>query len=160
VTWLNGRNGALLATHGKTASARHVLPMTPRVRAILEPRWIAAGNPEEGWVRIARTCSGHVEPHSIYGQHLMALEASKVRPFVLYSLRHMFLTQLGESGCDSWRVARIAGHSSAGISSRYVHPSEDRILEAVSRVGGHNYGYTQFEQEFTSDLKMLARNVH
>ena len=71
MTWLNGRNGALLVTHGKTAAARRVLPMTPRVRAVLENRWIAAGKPEEGWVWPARTRSGHVEPNSIYGQHLL-----------------------------------------------------------------------------------------
>ncbi len=35
-----------------------------------------------------------------------------MRPFVLYSLRHTFLTRLGESGCDVWTLARIAGHSS------------------------------------------------
>src|SRR5207253_11030348 len=39
MTWVNGRNGTLLVTHGKTAAARRVLPMTPRVRAVLEARW-------------------------------------------------------------------------------------------------------------------------
>jgi hypothetical protein len=29
------------------------------------------------------------------------------RPFVLYSLRHTFLTRLGQSGCDVWTLARI-----------------------------------------------------
>jgi integrase len=159
VTWLNERNGALLVTHGKTASARRVLPMTPRVRAILETRWFAAGKPEEGWVWPARTRSGHVEPNSIYGQHLKALEASKVRPFVLYSLRHTFLTRLGESGCDSWTLARIAGHSSVAISARYVHPSDDKVLEAISRLGGHNSRHTQFEQQSASDVKLLAKDV-
>jgi len=159
VTWLNGKNGALLVTHGKTASARRVLPMTPRVRGILENRWIGAGKPEEGWVWPARTRSGHVEPNSIYGQHLKALEASKVRPFVLYSLRHTFLTRLGESGCDSWTLARIAGHSSVGISSRYVHPSDDRVLEAISRLGGHNSGHNALEQQSETDVKLLSTNV-
>jgi integrase len=32
ITWFNGRYGTLLVTHGKTAAARRVLPMTPRVR--------------------------------------------------------------------------------------------------------------------------------
>jgi integrase len=159
VTWLNGRNGALLVTHGKTASARRVLPMTPRVRAILETRWLAAGKPEEGWVWPARTRSGHVEPNSIYGQHLNALRDSKVRKFVLYSLRHTFLTRLGESGCDSWTHARIAGHSSVAISARYVHSSEDKVLGAISRLGGHNSGHTQFEQECASDVRLLAKDV-
>ena len=35
ITWTNGRNGTLLVTHGKTAAARHLLPITPRVRMIL-----------------------------------------------------------------------------------------------------------------------------
>lgn len=159
VTWLNGRNGALLVTHGKTTLARRVLPMTLRVRAILENRWLAAGKPEEGCLWPARTRSGHVEPNSIYGQHLNALRDSGVRPFVLYSLRHTFLTRLGESGCDSWTLARIAGHSSVAISARYVHPSEDRVLEAISRLGGHNSGHNQFQQESARGAELLVTDV-
>jgi integrase len=45
VTWVNGRNGTLLVTHGKTEAARRVLPMTPGVRGnsrrALEWRWPA-----------------------------------------------------------------------------------------------------------------------
>ena len=68
-----------------------------------------------------------------------------VRPFVLYSLRHTFLTRLGKSGCDVWTLARIAGHSSIAISSRYVHPSEDAVLDAMARMGGHKIGHSQEE---------------
>jgi|SRR5579859_7852428 len=99
--------------------------MTPRVRTIIEARWENAGNPVEGRVWPAPTRSGHLEPSSIKKQHLKAIKASKVRPFVLYSLRHTFLTRLGESGCDTWTVARIAGHSSIAISARYVRPSPE-----------------------------------
>ncbi|HXZ12521.1 MAG TPA: tyrosine-type recombinase/integrase [Candidatus Sulfotelmatobacter sp.] len=153
VTWLNGRNGALLVTHGKTSAARRVIPMTPRVRAVLESRWNAAAKPEEGSVWPAGTRSGHVEPSSLRKRHAKAFkaiaeEADKrgerpVRPFVLYSLRHTFLTRLGQSGCDVWTLARIAGHSSIGISARYVHPSEDAVLEAISRLGGHKIGHNE-----------------
>ena len=41
-----------------------------------------------------------------------------VKPFVLYDLRHTFLTRLGESGGDAWTLARIAGHSNIKQSSR------------------------------------------
>lgn len=160
VTWLNGRNGVVLVTHGKTASARRVVPMTPRVRTLLENRWNVAGKPEEGWVWTAGTRSGHVEPNSIYGQHLKALADSKVRPFVLYSLRHTFLTRLGESGCDAWTLARIAGHSSVAISGRYVHPSEDKVLDAISRLGGHNSGHSEQEQLSGSNGKLLTTSVN
>jgi len=61
----------------------------------------------------------------------------RIRPFVLYAFRHTFLTRLGESGCDAWTLARIAGHSSIAISTRYVHPSEDIVLDAMAKLGGH-----------------------
>jgi integrase len=143
ITWVNGRNGTLLVTHGKTKAARRLLPLTPRVRAILQARWENAGKSEEGWVWPASTKSGHVEPCSLKKQHRKALRLSAVRPFVLYSLRHTFLTRLGESGCDTWTLARIAGHSSITISSRYVHPSEDAVLMAVEKLGGHKTGHNQ-----------------
>jgi integrase len=151
ITWANGRHGTLLVTHGKTAAARRVLPMTPRVRGILEGRWEAAGKPADGWAWPAPTRSGHIESSSLKKQYvkafeLVAKEAAKnnlkpVRPFVLYSLRHTFLTRLGESGCDAWTLARIAGHSSIGISTRYVHPSEEAVLAAVERLAGHKSGH-------------------
>ncbi len=152
ITWANGRFGTLLVTHGKTAAARRVLPMSPRVRNILETRWDAAGKPAEGWIWAAPTRSGHVESSSLKKQHrkafvLIASEAAKndlkpIRPFVLYSLRHTFLTRLGESGCDAWTLARIAGHSSIAMSTRYVHPSEEAVFTALERLGGHKIGHS------------------
>ncbi len=133
-----------------------LIPMTPRVRRTLESHWDTADKPEEGWVWTAPTHSGHIEPSSLRKQHARAFETiaeqsakpakrneKPVRPFVLYSLRHTFLTRLGRSGCDVWTLARIAGHSSIGISSRYVHPSEDTVLDAISWLGGHKIGHTR-----------------
>jgi integrase len=142
VTWANGRNGSILVTHGKTAAARRVLPLTVRAKNILQARWEAAGNPAEGWVWSAPTRSGHFEKSTLKKQHKKALRLSRVRPFVLYSLRHTFLTRLGESGCDAWTLARIAGHSSVAMSARYVHPSEDAVLAALDRLSGHNFGHS------------------
>ena len=48
---------------------------------------------------------------------------------------------LGESGCDAWTLARIAGHCNVSMSSRYVHPSEDAVLSAMARLGGHKIGH-------------------
>ncbi len=143
ITWVNGRHGTLLVTHGKTKAARRLLPMTPRVRHILESRWEAVGRPLEGYVWPAPSKSGHMEPSSLKKQHAKALKLSKVRPFVLYSLRHTFLTRLGASGCNVWTLARIAGHSSISISARYVHPSEDTVFAAMSKLGGHNSGHNE-----------------
>ncbi len=144
ITWVNGRYGSLLVTHGKTAAARRVLPMTPRVRHVLEAHWTESGVPEEGWMWSAPTRSGHVEPSSLRKQHARTFKTiaeqsamsneKPVRPFVLYSLRHTFLTRLGESGCNVWTLARIAGHSSIAMSACYVHPSEDSVLNAMANL--------------------------
>jgi integrase len=143
ITWVNGRNGTLLVTHGKTKAARRMLPMSPRVRTLLESRWKAAGRSLDGWIWPAPTKSGHLEPSGLKKQHAKALVLSQVRPFVLYTLRHTFLTRLGAAGCDAWTLARIAGHNSIAISARYVHPSEDAVLTAMSRLGGHNSGHSE-----------------
>ncbi len=92
-----------------------------------------------------------MESSSLKKQHRKALHLSGVRPFVLYSLRHTFLTRLGESGCDVWTLARIAGHSSINMSARYVHPSEDAVLAAVERLGGHKIGHSQTQQVASVD---------
>jgi integrase len=142
ITWDGGRNGMLLITKGKTKAARRVLPLSPRVRIALENRWKLAGEPGEGWVWPAETKDGHINHDSVKLQHKKALKLAKVRVFDVYSIRHTFLTRLGESGCDAWTLARIAGHSNIGISQRYIHPSEDAVLNALSRLGGHNSGHS------------------
>ena len=46
---MNSQHGTLAVTHGKSSAARRVLPMTPRVRVVLEKRWLAAGKPDTGY---------------------------------------------------------------------------------------------------------------
>lgn len=133
-------------THGKSAAARRHVPMTKRVYGILRVRWESAGKPDSGWVWPAPNAkAGHVVPNSIYEPHLRAVADSKVRPFVLYDLHHTFLTRLGESGCDAWTLARIAGHSSVAVSQHYVHASDNAVLDAIGRMGtgkrGHKTGH-------------------
>jgi integrase len=144
ITWVNGRHGTLQVTHGKTAAARRLLPMTARVRVILEARWQAAGSLTEGWVFPAPTRTGHVEPSTFKKRHAWVFETLKneaakrdekpVRPFVLYTFRHTFATRLGESGLDAWTLCRIMGWSHVNVSSRYVHPGQDAVLNALERL--------------------------
>jgi integrase len=104
----------------------------------------------------ADTKSEHIEPSTLKKQHRKALKVSKVRPFVLYALRHTFLTRLGQRGCDLWTLARIAGHSSITMSKRYVHPDGRDVLAVLDRdlaqiSGGHEFGHS--EEMATSDAK-------
>jgi integrase len=157
ISFDTGRFGMLRVTHGKTAAARRVLPLSPRVRFVLESRWESAGKPIEGWVWPAPTKSGHVEHDSVRVQHRKALTASKVRPFVLYSLRHTFLTRLGQSGCDVWTLMRIAGHSSITMSARYVHPSGDAVLSAMARLEAQAQPQQQEPTEQQTEQRQLTQ---
>jgi integrase len=140
ITWINGRNGTLLVAEGKTAAARRVIPMTPRLRAVLEVRWETAGKPLVGFVWPAATTSHHIDHSTLKKQHARALRLSGVRPFLLYSLRHTFATRLAPH-VDAWTLCKIMGWSSLSVAMRYIHPSEERVLEAISGLGGHNSGH-------------------
>src|SRR6202035_4294018 len=106
-----------------------------------------------------------VEPSTLKKQHARTFKTLEeqakqtnlepVRPFVLYSLRHTFLTRLGASGCDVWTLARIAGHSSIALSARYVHPSEDAVLDAMALFGGHKIGHST-ECEVVEEVAQLS----
>lgn len=126
-------NGWLFVARGKTKAARRALPLTARSREVLNRRWEDAGKPEHGWVWPADSKSGHMNHSSLRLQHKKACKNAKVREFVIYSIRHTFLTRLGESGADVWTLAKIAGHSSIQMSLRYVHPSAQSVLNAVER---------------------------
>jgi len=52
----------------------------------------------------AETKDGHINHDSVKLQHKKTLKLAKVRPFEVYSIRHTFLTRLGESGCDAWTL--------------------------------------------------------
>jgi integrase len=127
--------GRIFNEFGKSKAARRSISMTKRVRGILIQRWSAAGEPTDGWVFPAQKAAvGHVVPNTIYQPHLDALKASGVRPFVLYSLRHTFLTRLGQSGCSPWTLAKIAGHSDLNVSKHYVHASDDEGADAIKNL--------------------------
>jgi integrase len=143
INWAGGRYGTILIQTGKTKAARRVLPLSHRVRLMLEKRCKDADKPAEGWVWPANNKDGRINHDSLKTQHKTALKLSKVRAFEVYSIRHTFLTRLGESGCDVWTLARIAGHSNIKMSQRYVHPSEDSVLKAFSRLDGNKVGHRE-----------------
>jgi integrase len=137
----NGSGGGLIQiTQGKSRAARRLLPMVPEVLSALKSRWKAQEHPQEGWVFPSTSRCGHFEGGTAKGHHARALRKSneearknkqpELRLFEPYCLRHTALTRLGESGCDCFTLARIAGHSSITITQRYCHPQADAIERA------------------------------
>ena len=107
ITFANGRHGKLLIGSGKAPAARRELPLTPRVRALLER---AGRMPEElgkdgfGRHRQNRT---H-RPFNTQEAARKSVTDSKVRPFLLYSLRHSFATRIAPH-VDACTLCKIVG---------------------------------------------------
>jgi len=138
--WMeNIRDGAIEILTGKGRGSRRRIPISQRVRSILEMRRV--GGLSE-WVFPAPTKSGHIESSSLKKQHAEAVKASGVVAFVLYTFRHTCITRWAKH-MDPFTLHVLAGHTDMNTTKRYVHPSEDDILEAMERVrGGHKFGHT------------------
>jgi hypothetical protein len=90
---------------------------------VLQNRWKVAGEPSEGWVWPAATKDGHINHDSVKLQHQKALKLAKIRPFEVPSIRHTFLTRLGESGCDVWPLRESQGtRTLASLSATFTLP--------------------------------------
>ncbi len=121
---------------GKTANARRAVSLTARACAVLKHRLEAVA--VNDLVFPGRSLDKPMLASSLAHQHA-SVRASLKLPgdFVIHSLRHTFLTRLGEAGADAFTIMRIAGHSSITVSARYVHPSYDAMEAAFERLDGH-----------------------
>lgn len=127
--WDEIREGSLHISHGKTASARRVIPLPGRAAAIIEMRR-STTNCE--WVFPAHTRSGHIEQSSIRKVHGKACKLAGVDDFPPYTLRHTCLTRWAEV-MDPYTLAYLAGHSDFATTRRYVHPRKETVLQAIER---------------------------
>lgn len=122
--------GTIRVIEGKSRAARRMLPMVPEVRRVLEERLHLQ---QSDWVFPSASKAGHFNQGSAKKQHAKALKDSGVKPFEPYILRHTALTNLGRY-FDAYTLARIAGHSSIIMTSRYIHPQADAIETGFDRM--------------------------
>ena len=140
----NGNGGLIRIVAGKSKAARRSLPMmVSQVYETLRACHESRGRPSEGWVFPSESISGHFEQGSAKNQHRVAIKNSRVKPFEPYCLRHTALTNLASLGCDSFTLAKIAGHSSITITQRYCHPQADAIERAFVSLGKSRKGVTK-----------------
>jgi len=135
-------HNCLFVRIGKTKAARRRLPMTPSVRSVFETRWQLSDRPSDGFVFPAPTKTGHIDHSTTKKQHIAALKQSRVRPFVVYSLRHSFATRIA-SHVDAFTLCKIMGWASISIAQTYVHPDDRMVLEVFS---GHKFGHRPDER--------------
>lgn len=129
------RFGYLHVRDGKSRFARRNVPLTARVREMLEAR----KRESKGLAVFAESTARPMLNSSLDHLHREQREALKMSgEFVLHSLRHTYGTRLGEAGADAFTIMRLMGHSSVTVSQRYVHPTPEALERAVERLEGLN----------------------
>lgn len=99
------------------------IPMTRRVRAILERR------KEINSVKPFTLTEWQCESAWRYARRFVGLEGDK--EFVLHACRHTTATRLINNGIDLYVVKEWLGHGSIQVTERYAHLSPSKLAHAV-----------------------------
>jgi integrase len=139
----DGRYGWITVRDGKSQNAKRSVPLTNRLALLLGPRveitapeWIFPGDSPDRPLLATSVAHAHIKvcrPWVMKGKKRIRQYIFPA-DFVLHSLRHTFLTRLGEAGADAFTIMKLAGHSSVTISQRYVHPTPESVELAFERL--------------------------
>jgi integrase len=149
--------GSVKVRVGKSQNAQRTLSLTARASTVLFARrkasklpYVFPGKSPDGPILVTSLNHLHsrVREPIVDGKRVQAFSSE----FVLHSLRHTFLTRLGEAGTDAFTIMRLAGHSSVTVSQRYVHPTLDACETAFERLEAFN-GRTNAKLEGKESLQ-------
>lgn len=122
-------SAGLLAVSGKTG--RRTIPISPKALALLKS---AAGDRDLDEPLLTRSGVAwtRFEWRDAFQEARRA--AGLAESVVMYSLRHVAISEMLVAGIDPMTVSKIAGTSIAMISSNYGHLIKERVVEQLARV--------------------------
>ncbi|MEW6179156.1 MAG: tyrosine-type recombinase/integrase [Chloroflexota bacterium] len=128
---MNGRSGWLTVRGGKGNKTRRV-PLNGEVRQALKAWLDERPKVTEDWLFLSRTGN----PLSARDVQRMVAEYARVAGVEAtpHTLRHTFATRAIEKGVDVATLAAILGHSRIETTGRYLHPTAERIQDAVEGI--------------------------
>jgi integrase len=100
------------------------IPMTKRVRAIMEARRI-------GGAMMPFTLKDH-QAENAWRWVRREMNLDKDAEFILHSLRHTCASRLVNKGIDLYVVRDWLGHSSIQVTERYAHLAPSKLVHAAS----------------------------
>lgn len=111
-----------------------VIPMTPRVKAIMDAR---AGHGDGPFLHVTST-----QFRYRWDKMRESLGKTSDPEFIPHTCRHTFITRLLEGGVGELTVQRLAGHQDLATTQRYTHFSSPHLEEAIGVLGkgGYNGG--------------------
>jgi len=130
--------GTIFTPDSKTQSGRRFIPMSSRVKQILEAR--SAGR-SEGWMWMSRYKGKHIGEGMVYRQWVRARQAAGLpRELVLYCARHDFGSFVLAKTGNLKAVMNAMGHGDVRSAMVYQHPEGEIIRNALN--ARHLLGHT------------------
>lgn len=129
---MNGRSGWVTIRSGKGNKTRRV-PLNGEVRQALKA-WLDERPKAEGEQALFLSRSG--KPLAERDVQRMVAEYARLAGVEAtpHTLRHTFATRAVEKGVDIATLQALLGHSRLETTGRYLHPSAERMQEAVEGV--------------------------
>jgi integrase len=103
-------------------------PMSPQVRTLLAELCRAA----EGELLFTDKEGKRLERHVVGDAFQRACARAGVEGLRFHDLRHEYGSRLGDADVNLKKIARLMGHSNTKQTERYVHPTDDGLLQATS----------------------------
>ena len=122
--------GTIFTPDSKSESGRRFIPMSSRVKQIIEVR--CAGR-SEGWVWMSRYKGRHIGEGLVYRQWVRARQAAGLpRELVLYCARHDFGSFVLAKTGNLKAVMNAMGHDDVRSAMVYQHPEGEIIRNALN----------------------------
>ncbi len=127
IDWANRR---IWNPHGKTAKSRRFVPMSERMKDVLEAR---CGKQKEGWVFPSdRSKTGHLNSIAV-GFRALRQRVGVSSKVVPYSARHTYGSFTVEATGNIFAVADSMGHVDVQSMKPYQHHRLDPLREVIDR---------------------------
>ncbi len=127
IDWANRR---IWNPHGKTAKSRRFVPMSQRMKDVLESR---CGKQKEGWVfPSGRSKTGHLNSIAV-GFRALRERVGVSSKIVPHSVRHTYGSFTMEATGNIFAVADSMGHVDVQSMKPYQHHRLEPLREAIDR---------------------------
>ena len=103
-------------------------PMSPQVRELLTHLCQRAG----GELLFTDAEGRRLKRHVVRDAFHRACERAGIEGFRFHDLRHEYGSRLGDADVNLKKIARLMGHSNTKQTERYVHPTDDGLLQATA----------------------------
>ena len=122
--------GTIFTPDSKTEAGRRFIPMSSRVKQILQARCTGR---REGWVWMSRYEGKHIREGMVYRQWVRARRAAGLpRELVLYCARHDFGSFVLAKTGNLKAVMNAMGHGDLRSAMIYQHPEGEIIRNALN----------------------------